>query len=138
MNQVSWLIYLANVAGNLGGFLIFIGSVAILVGIVYFICACGFLSELGRWEENDAKIKAMKTFRDQRRNATLNIVLAAILWLCAAFMPSSNTVLAIAASQFGEQLMHTKTANLAEQALNSWLQKQITEVKVPAADAEKK
>lgn len=135
MNQVSWLIYLANVAGNLGGFLVFIGIVALLVGVAYFICACGFLIEVNRWEENDAKVKALKTFRTQRRNATFNIVLAAILWFGAAFMPSSNTVLAIAASQFGEQLLHTKTANLAEQALNSWLQKQITEVKPPTTES---
>lgn len=32
-------------------------------------------------------------------------------------------------------LLHTKTANLAEQALNSWLQKQITEVKPPTTES---
>ena len=134
MNQVSWLIYLANVAGNMGGFFIFLGIILAIVSIVYFISAFNFLSNISRWDENEGKIAAFKTFRNYRRISVFNIVLAAVLWFCAALVPSSNTVLAIAASQFGEQLLKTKTVTLAEQALNSWLQKQITVVKTPTTD----
>lgn len=71
MNEMSWLIYLSNISPNIGGLLIFTGSLVLGIAIGHFI------------------------------------------WSVVV------TVLAIAASEFGDQILHTKTANLAEQALDA-------------------
>lgn len=134
MNQVSQLIYLADVAGNLGGTLIFLGILSLVVGLIFLIISCCVFEEINKWDSGDVKTAQLKIVRAQRGRTWLFVVLASFLWVGAAFTPSQNTVLAIAASQFGEQMLHTKTANLAEQALNSWLQKQITKVTTTEAD----
>lgn len=134
MNQVSWLIYLADVSGNMGIFFGCLGAACILGGIAFFVTACILISEVNRWTPGDQQQIALKTFKSQRRNAVICACFAFLFWFGAALTPSTNTVLAIAASQFGEQMLHTKTANLSEQALNSWLQKQITKVEAPAAE----
>lgn len=133
MNPISWLIYLADVAGNAGYFFGWTGAALLIIGITYFVCAFGFMSEVKKWDEPETKNKAIKVFKGQRRSSVVCVFFAFICWFIAVLMPSQNTVLAIAASQAGEQLLHTKTANLAEQALNAWLQKQIAVV--PAAPA---
>lgn len=138
MNQVSLLIYLAGISGQLGGLLYFFGALFLILGVAHFLRSCAWFGEIDRWSTPEFKIEQINKISRHKIGLWLAVITACFLWLCAALMPSSNTVLAIAASQFGEQLMHTKTANLAEQALNSWLQNQITEVKVPAADAGKK
>lgn len=137
MNQVSWLIYLADVVGNMGSFLKCVGVACVLAGIAFFICAIGFMTETSRWDYSDEKTAALKLFRAQRRTSVVCATFAFFFWFCSALTPSQNTVLAIAASQVGEQILQTKTATLAEQALNSWLQKQI-EKGAPAPEPEKK
>lgn len=128
MNQVSWLIYVADVSGNMNLFFAWIGAACIIGGAAFFIAACGFLTEVNRWSDGEQLAAALKLFRGQRRASIVCACSAFFFFFCASLTPSSNTVLAIAASQFGEQMLHTKTINLAEQALNSWLQKQISTV----------
>lgn len=128
MNQVSWLIYFAEVADHLGPFLVVVGVICFTIGGILMAIAYNFLTHMTRWSEKLEIDNAIKMFKHQRVGGITMVVLAFVLWTGSVFVPSQNTVLAIAASQFGEQLLHTKTANLAEQALNAWLQKQITTV----------
>lgn len=134
MNQVSWLIYLAGVFGNLSTLFVFIGIVITIMGAAYFGFECTLMSELSRWDDADVKSVKLKKMAGARRSVFVSVVFAFTFWIAAAMCPSQDTVLAIAASQFGEQLLHTKTASLAEQALNSWLEKQITPAKATNTD----
>jgi tellurite resistance protein TehA-like permease len=117
VNQVSWLIYLSGVLPNLAGCLIWFGIVTIFIALIYFFLWYIEKKEMRRWVP------------------TL-VILSFGMWIIAAFCPSQETLLAIAASEFGEQLLHTHTANLAEQALDSWLQRQIHPAASPS-DANK-
>lgn len=137
MNQVSWLIYLSNVSGNMGSFFAWIGAACIIGGAAFFIASYVMLDVVNSWSEDAEKKAAIKVFKNQRATSVFCMCSSFFFFFCGSLMPSQNTVLAIAASQFGEQMLHTKTVTLAEQALNSWLQKQITKVEVPAP-AEKK
>jgi hypothetical protein len=53
---------------------------------------------------------------------TGSLVLMCVL---TCFSPDKDTVYAIAASEVGDHVLHSKTGTLAEQALDAWLQRQI-------------
>lgn len=128
MNQISWLIYLSNVSGNIGGLLVLLGIVVGVVAAVYFVTSVCMFNDVYQWDDNETKTKALKNCKAMRQFTPLLIVVCFLFWIAAAFCPSQETVLAIAASQAGEQLLKSPTANLAEQALNAWLKRQITPV----------
>lgn len=127
MNQVSWLIYLSNICGNIGGLLVFVSIILSVVTGIYFTISIvqenDGLSKYGAAEDN---VKVIKEARKTRRFVPLLCVIIVLCWLVAAFTPSQETVLAIAASQVGEQVLHSPTGDLATKALNAWLQHQIT------------
>lgn len=125
MNQVSWLIYFSNVSENIGGLFIIFGlSVAVIAG-VYYGWSMVIESELSSYSGDERNVTLIKTARKTRRFAPYLVMVAFVFWTVAAFCPNQNTVLAIAASQVGEQMLKTPTANLAVEALNAWLQRQI-------------
>lgn len=119
MNQLSWLLYLAGVSGNLQR-LLSISALLLFLGTV----------GLGVW----TLMSYADTYDDAKRKSYIvlwkkfsqwSISFAVICTFIACILPSRTTMYGIAASEFGEQLLHTKTASLAEQALNNWLQQQI-------------
>lgn len=125
MNQISWLIYFSNVSGNLGALLIFLGLVVLVVAIAYWTSSYVMFDNIGRWESEAARNEQLKATYKTRKYVPALIGLTFFMWITAAFMPSQETVLAIAASQVGEQMLKTPTANLAVDALNAWLKRQI-------------
>lgn len=113
MNQLSWLLYWADVASNLGKFFVIFGMVAFIT-----FCVMMIVTLLDDYDSVNRKTeKAVRLIRYSP--------VPALLLLAAVFTPSRETMYAIAASEYGEQLLHTKTATLAEQALNAWLERQI-------------
>ena len=125
MNQISWLIYLSNISVNFQTILILLGIAFLAAAVVYLVGSLGITQMIGSWEDTPEQAKQLTQAKKMRRWSPALIGLACALWILAALCPSQETVLAIAASEFGEQLLHTKTANLAEQALDAWLQRQI-------------
>jgi len=125
MNQVSWLIYLSGILPNFAGCLIFIGTLILVTSGTYFCVSLFMYREIEGWHSNEEKTAKLLAIKKMRRWCPALVVLASFMWLTAALCPSQETILAITASEFGEQMLHTKTANLAEQALDSWLQRQI-------------
>lgn len=127
MNQLSWLLYFGDVAGNIGVFCGWTGLVVLAVAIVNFIvylCTLGYsLDYENRWAKDIGDtLKASKTCRVWAGWLT---VLAFGIWFVGLFLPSQNTVYAIAASEMGGKLLNSETGNLADQALNAWLKRQI-------------
>lgn len=123
MNYLSWLLWLADLLGNLK--LFFFGlSVATLIfllcrWITFNILDDTYKSELrySCFREN-----AKKPVFPQIKNY---VVFSILTMLICAVLPAQSTVYAIAASQVGEQVLKTPLAGKAEHALESWLNKQI-------------
>lgn len=116
MNQLSWLLYAADVAQGLGGLALFL---AIVSGIV-----SGFCVPLRIAAEADDTVPPQ--VRDGLTYAVkwaFGIFIAASL--VAVLTPEKDTLYAIAASEVGEQIVASPTANKAVQALNHWLDEQI-------------
>lgn len=106
MNNLSWLLYIADVIGNLGPAFVILGCVTIVVAFLALLIT-----------EGESGVKGI----------IISIIVGVILLVTAAFIPSKETVYAIAASEMGEELLKTPTAAKATKALDSWLDKQITE-----------
>lgn len=110
MNNLSWLIYLADVAGSIStvGTLIsvgsFIGGVVVMIGM-----ATDYPSR-----KNEAWPAAWPFFK-----------WAIIAALIVTPIPSKSSLYAIAASEMGEEVIKSETAGKAMKALDAWLDRQI-------------
>lgn len=107
MNSLSWLLYLADVASGLKAVLIVVMVISLTIVFFWFFTT----------EESQKNSKTAAKFM-------IGALVAAVI---AAFLPSRETVYAIAASEMGEELLKTPTAAKATKALDAWLDKQITE-----------
>lgn len=125
MNRLSWLLYAANVSENIGGLLIFLGVIAAVMAAAIFIISFYEFDTICRWDPEDVRNAHIKKVLKRRSGSYWLIILAFIIWIIAAFTPGKDTVYAIAASEVGEQVLKSETGNLATQALNAWLKKQI-------------
>lgn len=127
LNPLSQLLYWGNVAGNMGGFLVFAG---IVLAICAVVATCAFFGMLEG--EKDARRQEQKVVQASPFAfcfMMLFVLLALASWAAAAFCPSSTTVYAIAASQMGEQALKSPVATKAGVALEAWLDKQIATTK---------
>lgn len=125
MNQLSWLIYLAGVSGNLQGFLIFL---CIALGIGGMISGgIGFAMMHDAYDDDDRKkIKVTLKFSKTALIAMIGF------GVFSSVMPDRNTLYAIAVSEMGERVLSTPTAGKAFKALDAWLDDQIKEAEKPA------
>lgn len=119
MNDLTIFLYVATVVDNLQGTLAFL----------LFIIAVGMLLSGVGWAVN-----ATSSFKEDRDvSAQCKGILKMLAYpACAAifllvFIPDKNTMYAMAASEFGEELAKTETATLAHKALNKWLKEQVGE-----------
>lgn len=127
MNNLSWFIYLADVLSDLDGVFFFFATVSGLFGGVAVFVTCMIAIE-GYGDEQDMWLRRMTT-------ASVSLVITMIVSIIiSVIIPSKTTFYAIAASEMGEQLIKTPTANKAMKALDAWLDKQIDETKTDDAD----
>lgn len=115
MNSLSWLIYLANVAGKVN-FVLWLA--------VFFLFAAAAFAIANRWNDDYVGIQTGEVARVALGSAGRYAIALALI---AAVIPSSNTIYAIAASEMGERALNTETGGKAVQALNAWLDKQISD-----------
>ena len=109
MNQLSWMIYLADVAGN----------------FVLVLSALGLIGTLGGgiiWAMSCDPYLSMDGARPKARKACVGGV--AVLFF-VAIVPSKSTIYAIAASELGEDVLKSETGSKALKALDAWLDRQI-------------
>lgn len=120
MNNLSWLIYLADLTGSISTLLGFIGVVLIAISVVLIIYGASMKDHMHQenteWKRgHEIQVKALKKL----------VPLAFFSFFLSTVLPSSNTVYAIAASETGEEVLDSETGGLAVEALNSWLHEQI-------------
>lgn len=108
MNDLSWLIYLADVVGGLRLAL----GISIFVSIVLIPWACAAGVDLYNIEVHDLPFKSIAAW-------------FLILGLVLIITPSKNTIYAIAASEMGEEVLESETASKAMKAVDAWLDRQI-------------
>jgi len=85
MNNLSWLLYFAGVAGNFQITLALIGTC-----LLFYCFACLVL--------------------EHTKNLTRNVVLGVFVCLISSCIPSKDTIYLIAASEMGEEALQTETA----------------------------
>ena len=136
MNYLSWLIYLANITGNLSGFAIFITVVlglgcaaAIVVALIHLQTTDSRGYELSK-ETIAASTVVAKT---SRRYAWMFFFGMTFAGTFAAIMPSRQTVLLIAASQIGEQVVnHQRVQTVLDpsiELLQTWIAQQTASIR---------
>lgn len=89
MNDLSWLLYLIGISGNIQNTLVFLG---------FALCGAGALMSCVFAFEFDRPKTAVFTI-------LLTSVIVVTMWLTAALIPPRSTLYAIAASQLGEQMI---------------------------------
>jgi hypothetical protein len=100
MNNLSLLIYFAGVCDSFSGF-------------VFLTCFCVIF------------YSAFISIANEKLFISNKFYLLIFLVIFNVFLPSKETVYAIAVSEYGEDLLKSKAVGKAEKALESWLDKQI-------------
>lgn len=97
MNSLSWLVYAADVAGNVGVVLV-LGSLLGILGMFIASMVAGHQTDFGRGEPGDWK-------RPWR-----HVWIVAVALLVASAIPSKTTIYMIAASEIGETVVTSPDA----------------------------
>ena len=130
MNDLSWMIYAADLVGGLDGTASGIAGIATLAGIGSTIgwFALGSNPECYSFEDKEARVANHAASRQTLAKAIKwSLIGAPAAMLVASLIPSANTVYAIAASEVGEEVVKSPTATKAMKALDAWLDRQITD-----------
>lgn len=108
MNNLSWLIYVADMVGNLSGLLTGIIVMAVALTIIMGCIA------VDSYDEEYKKSYGKKAYKFLK--------LALLCGVLSVVVPSKNTLYLIAASEMGEQVIQTETAKKVELYLNKLLE----------------
>lgn len=130
MNSLSWLIYLADVADALDWYL----DVAWF--IAFIVTACTLLAGAIMAGDDDAD-PSPEDWKTWRRILTGAVGVVAFSTVFGAIVPQKETLYAIAASEMGEEIVTSNTANKALNGINAWLDKQIEGEETPEAKEKK-
>lgn len=136
MNQLSWLIYLADVAGSVDGVSLALMITGVPAGVAAFL-RCDD-ADRKRWDERERDHRCYPTLYPNppagerpdtgfplRKYGARLLVLTTVSGLLFALTPTKETVYAIAASEMGEKALQSPTATKAMKALDAWLDRQI-------------
>lgn len=123
MNSLSWFLYWIGVLDSLQG--IAAVSVFLLIGSVVLL----WIAVAMRLDDTNGEEKK-QAVRVNRNAWTVRLVSsAAIVALISVFVPSKNTMYAIAASEAGERVAKSEAvqgiASDAQKALQIWIKRQI-------------
>ena len=136
MNGLSWLIYLAGVTGTLGGFMVFItvifGAMAAISLIVWLVSKTDHDSN-GHYRGTEVILQNRRDGDKAWRWFWGFITLMIFMGSAAALVPSRQTVLLIAASQMGEQVLNHPRINQVMdpglELLTTWMQKETADLR---------
>jgi hypothetical protein len=124
MNDLSWLIYFADLSGSTGVLAVattIVSCIVIAFGVVYG----GTIKDNWNGEFGDERWTRGHELQKFFLQKVVFIPIAA--GLIAAVLPSRETVYAIAASELGEEIIKSPVATKAAKALESWLDEQIND-----------
>lgn len=132
MNSLSWLIYLADVISGLSVVSVILFFVFGLASIVLFIASCvTYLDANNEYSigNEDVRERRMGLHHFWKEHFSTAIKIEVAVLILAIFVPSKNTVYAIAASEMGERVLKSEqvqgVASDATKALQIWIRKQI-------------
>lgn len=120
MNSLSWFIYWADVVNAIDNVFIFVG-VAGVVSIFIGVVAVVFGYSDDRGVSADERLEARRHGKAFLRWGGVTFLVSCLV---VAFLPSKDTVYAIAASEAGEEIMKSPEATKARAALQAWIDKQ--------------
>lgn len=100
MNGLSWMLYWSDVVGNLGPLLV-IGGVVLCGGALIMAVVGATYRDYARSRDEDD----WKSERSLQKKAWAPALFGATLIAAAAFVPSKNTIMLIAASEVGETVI---------------------------------
>lgn len=112
MNDIIWLLYLADVAYSVK-MLCGMSSLVLVVVVLLYMADC----------HSDKEIQAAKP------TARKGLMLAGVCLLFAVIIPNKQVIYAMAAAKVAEEPRVQATATKALDALDAWLDKQIEEKK---------
>lgn len=137
MNNLSLLIYLAGVTGNLGGFLVFVATV---FGVLSGICAIVWIVSLDTSNFSTAG-RAENVRIHSWRWIWAFLVLMIFVGSASALVPNRQTVLLIAGSEMGERVLnHPRFNQVVDPGLElvtTWMQKETAEIRRSMEPAKK-
>ena len=121
MNSVSWLLYIGGFGDNTTAFGAF--------GFIAFVIA--MVSSITFWASSAPPMSPENKYVAPIANRVRWVAwpFCIVFTVIALFLPSKNTVYAIAASQVSERIITSDFGNDALTALNIWIKKQIEEKK---------
>jgi MFS family permease len=136
MNMLSWLIYLAGVTGTLSGFFVFL---AVLFGFIAAGCVVVWITTLQTTDAYsrpfEQSVVAEKTTvrKHSWRYIWVFLIMMITSGMLAAVIPDRRTVLLIAASQMGEQVLnHPRVNQVVDpgiELLTTWMQKETADLR---------
>jgi hypothetical protein len=127
MNSLSWFIYLAEVSNGFCNFLVFFAVMSFVL-----LAMCGLIRGVGsptREFENFTKEEKEKLSKFTKYSFLCGVVCIIV----SIFIPSKNTLMLIAASEYGQKFVESKTAqeiiDPSTQLLKEWINNQLKEIK---------
>lgn len=136
MNTLSWLIYLAGAAGSLNAFVVFL---TVIFGALAAASLFGFLIYTDETDRYNRPLPAEElTVRRERRGKLwrrmwMLLMLMTMGGVTASVIPERQTVLLIAASQMGEQVLnHPRINQVVDpgiELLTTWMQKETADLR---------
>ena len=122
MNDLSWLIYLADIAGSVGGLLTFLAVIAGATAVVSLIVTGIAVAD-----------RHLETAAASRRIFRQAMPAGIVVGLIAGFMPGRQTVMMIAASEIGQRAVNSASvAGVVDpslELLKTWIAKTTAEMK---------
>ena len=116
MNDLSWLIYLADIAGSVGGLLTFLAVIAGATAVVSLIVTGIAVAD-----------RHLETAAASRRIFRQAMPAGIVVGLIAGFMPGRQTVMMIAASEIGQRAVNSASvAGVVDpslELLKTWIAK---------------
>ena len=129
MNQLTLFIYLADVLSNVS---IFLNALGIILGVVLALSSICFM--VAAYDSYGVEEQAMR--RKNAKKCLKALWAPSLLLFLVTLIPSKDTMYAMAASEIGEEVLHSPTVTKATAALNAWLDKQTKEIQ--GSEEEKK
>jgi hypothetical protein len=132
MNNLSLVIYLADVIPNIGGIFIFTTIFSVIMTVI-----SGIVYLVNRTEAHESERMGYEHFRlKEEKNAALGarIFRWGILAFCVSVIPANiiprhDTIMMIAASEFGETALKSddvqEIVNPAKKILKNWINEQL-------------
>lgn len=131
MNSLSWMIYYINVIANIGAAALAVTIVGYVLVVVVVMLYAFFISEEGRGCDTDKKIDTLK--KDRNKWIKRIFITATVAGLVSILAPDYKTMMLMAASQVGEQIVNNpKTRDIVDPSLDYlrlWLKHEVKELK---------